>query len=145
MKIVKLKKGFTLIELLVVIAIIGILAAVVLVSVGGVRPQANAARVKADLSSWTTAAELLTTAGCGTNDIDNSGTPSFTCGTETYLQAVPVAPTGFNAYVALQADCTTDGATASDYCIQATGFTDGNTFQCIGGSCVCVGAPNGCN
>jgi len=42
-----MKKGFTLIELLVVIAVIGILAAIVLVSLTGVQQDARNTRIKA--------------------------------------------------------------------------------------------------
>jgi len=54
----KKSKGFTLIELLVVIAIIGILAAIVLVSLRGVTPKAKDTRVQAEVAQIPSLAEL---------------------------------------------------------------------------------------
>src|SRR4051812_34898008 len=71
-KLLRRKAGFTLIELLVVIAIIGILAAVVLVSLNSARAKSRDARRVSDMHQVQTALELYYN--------DNGGYPPATGG-----------------------------------------------------------------
>ncbi len=85
------QKGFTLIELLVVIAIIGVLAAVVLVSLNSARAKSRDARRLADVRQIMTALELNFN---DTNAYPTTGAGIAALVTNGYLGAVPAPLTG---------------------------------------------------
>lgn len=88
--------GFTLIELLVVIAIIGILASVVLASLGTARRKSRDARRVADIKQIQLALELYFDAAVGGSA--NYPASIYTSGTlePTYIPKVPTDPLGGN-------------------------------------------------
>lgn len=99
-----IKRGFTLIELLIVITIIGILSALVMTNVQGVRERARDARRKSDLNSIKTALRLYYNdfrgfpasdngqiVGCGTGTDVCSWGSAFQS-TDIYLNTLPLDP-----------------------------------------------------
>ncbi len=115
-------KGFTLIELLVVVSIIGLLASIVVVSLGGSRTKGRDAKRLADLTQLQTAMELcyndLDCASPNANDYP-ADVPNamLTCAAllaETnfsrYLTAMPLDPLG-SPYTCL--------SNSQSYCLSA--------------------------
>jgi prepilin-type N-terminal cleavage/methylation domain-containing protein len=120
--LIKRKGGFTLIELLVVIAIIGILAGIVLVSMGGARAKARDASRMSDIRQVSTAQEMY----YGDNESYlTAGTSDGTPAIGTYLGALddPLAPKRHYKWLD-NTNCTSTEAQV--YCTFATMENSGN-------------------
>ncbi len=119
-----MKKGFTLIELLVVIAIIGVLAAVVMVSMSGATNKARDARIKGDVSQLRTIAGMIYDDDSSFADLCSGGTiKTSESGYDTQTGAISSDITDQSGSVY---NCL---AGASTYCVEAA-LASGSYF-CI--------------